>query len=92
MVALHVVPVELIYPPTGGKFDFYALLGRAARESFTMLARRKKLKPSDCRFIVARSTNFAETIVREAKKLRAADRYGEPRQDRVAATAAGKRC
>ena len=72
LVALHVVPAELIYPPTGGRFDFYALLERDARENFRRLAKRKKLKPEDCRFIVAHGTNFAEVIARQAKKMRAA--------------------
>jgi nucleotide-binding universal stress UspA family protein len=71
LVSLHVVPAELIYPPTGGRFDFYGLLERDARENFKRLAKRKKLKPEDCRFIVARGTNFAEIIVRQAKKMRA---------------------
>jgi len=26
LVALNVVPAELIYPPTGGQFDFYGLM------------------------------------------------------------------
>ena len=69
LVALHVAPAELIYPPTGGRFDFYALLERDARENFSRLAKRKKLKPADCRFVVARGTDFAEIIVRQAKKL-----------------------
>lgn len=30
VVALNVVPAELIYPPTGGRFDFYGLLERDA--------------------------------------------------------------
>ena len=72
LVALHVVPAELIYPPTGGRFDFYSLLERDARENFRKLAKRKKLKPEDCQFIVARGTNFAEVIARQAKKMRAA--------------------
>jgi universal stress protein A len=72
LVALHVVPAELIYPPTGGRFDFYGLLERDARENFRKLAKRKKLKPQDCQFIVARGTNFAEVIARQAKKMRAA--------------------
>ena len=72
LVALHVAPAELIYPPTGGRFDFYRLLERDAREHFSRLAKRKKLKPEDCRFIVARGTNFAEVIVRQAKKIRVA--------------------
>jgi nucleotide-binding universal stress UspA family protein len=41
LVALHVVPAELIYPPTGGRFDFYGLLERDARENFRKLAKRK---------------------------------------------------
>jgi nucleotide-binding universal stress UspA family protein len=69
VVALHVAPAELIYPPTGGRFDFYRLLERDARENFSRLAKRKKLKPADCRFVVARGTDFAEIIVRQAKKL-----------------------
>jgi nucleotide-binding universal stress UspA family protein len=71
VVALHVIPAEMIYPPTGGRFDFYALLEREARENFRKLSQRKKLKPAQCRFVVARGTNFAEVIVQEAKKLRA---------------------
>jgi nucleotide-binding universal stress UspA family protein len=72
LVALHVVPAELIYPPTGGRFYFYTLLERDARENFRKLAKRKRLKPEDCQFIVARGTNFAEVIARQAKKMRAA--------------------
>jgi nucleotide-binding universal stress UspA family protein len=72
LVALHVVPAELIYPPTGGRFDFYRLLERDARENFSRLAKRKKLKPEDCRLIVARGTNFAEVIARQAKQMRVA--------------------
>jgi nucleotide-binding universal stress UspA family protein len=72
LVALHVVPAELIYPPTGGRFDFYRLLERDARENFSRLAKRKKLKPEDCRLIVARGTNFAEVIARQARKMRVA--------------------
>jgi len=69
LVALHVAPAELIYPPTSGRFDFYALLERDARENFSRLAKRKKLTLADCRFVVARGTNFAEIIARQAKKL-----------------------
>jgi nucleotide-binding universal stress UspA family protein len=72
VVALHVVPAELIYPPTGGTFDFYGLLERDARENFSKLARRKRLKPEACRFMLARGINYAEIIARQAKKLRAA--------------------
>lgn len=72
LVALHVIPAELIYPPTGGSFDFYAQLERDARENFSRLAKRKKLKPEHCRFIVARGTNFAEVVAKQARKMRVA--------------------
>jgi nucleotide-binding universal stress UspA family protein len=72
VVALHVVPAELIYPPTGGRFEFFRLLEREARDNFKKLAKRKKLKPEDCRFLVARGTDYADVIARQAKKMRAA--------------------
>ena len=71
VVALHVVPTELIYPQTGGSFDFYGLLERDARESFQKLAKRKRLRPKDCELVLTRGTDFADIIVRQAKKLRA---------------------
>jgi nucleotide-binding universal stress UspA family protein len=71
LIALHVVPAELIYPPTGGRFDFYGLMERDARQNFAKLARRKKVKAGECRLILARGINFAEIIVQQAGKLRA---------------------
>jgi nucleotide-binding universal stress UspA family protein len=70
LIALHVVPTELIYPPTGGRFDFYGLMERDARERFARLAKRKGLKTTDCEFILARGADFADVIVRQAKRLR----------------------
>jgi nucleotide-binding universal stress UspA family protein len=70
LIALHVVPTELIYPPTGGRFDFYGLMERDARERFARLAKRKGLKATDCEFILARGADFADVIVRQAKRLR----------------------
>ncbi|HSE86310.1 MAG TPA: universal stress protein [Candidatus Binatia bacterium] len=72
VVALHVVPAELIYPPIGGRFEFYRLLEREAHDNFRKLIKRKKLEPEDCRFLVARGTDFADVISRQAKKIRAA--------------------
>ena len=69
LVALHVVPAELIYPPTGGRFDFYGLLERDARQNYAKLARQKKVKPAECRLVLARGVNFAELIVQQAQKL-----------------------
>lgn len=71
LIALHVVAAELIYPPTGGRFDFYGLLERDARRNFATLARRKKIKSAQCRLVLARGINFAEVIVQQARKLHA---------------------
>jgi len=72
LVALNVVPAELIYPPTGGQFDFYGLMERDARDRFAKLAKRKGVKAGECKLVLARGTDFAAVIVRQAKKLHAA--------------------
>jgi nucleotide-binding universal stress UspA family protein len=72
LIALNVVPAELIYPPTGGRFDFYGLMERDARDQFKRFAKRKGLKPSECELVLARGTDFADVIVRQAKRLRVA--------------------
>jgi len=71
LIALHVVPAELIYPPTGGRFDFYGLMERDARANFRKLLKRKRLQPKDCELVLARGTDFAEIIARQAKRLHA---------------------
>jgi nucleotide-binding universal stress UspA family protein len=71
VIALHVVPAELIYPPIGQSFDFYSMLERDARENFRRLLRRKRLQPRDCPLLLARGTDFGAVIVRQASKLRA---------------------
>jgi nucleotide-binding universal stress UspA family protein len=71
LIALHVVPAELIYPPTGGRFDFYGLMERDARANFRTLLKCKRLQPKDCELVLARGTDFAEIIARQAKRLRA---------------------
>ena len=72
LVALNVVPAELIYPPTGGQFDFYGLMERDARDRFAKFAKRKGIRDGECKLVLARGTDFAAVIVRQAKKLRAA--------------------
>jgi nucleotide-binding universal stress UspA family protein len=69
LYALHVVPAELIYPPTGGRFDFYGFLQREARENFSRLTKRNSVKPRECELVLARGTDFADIIVRQAKRL-----------------------
>jgi nucleotide-binding universal stress UspA family protein len=71
IIALHVIPAEIIYTPMAGRFDFYSLLERDARESFRKLAKRKRLKPEACQLVLARGANFGEIIARQAKRLRA---------------------
>ena len=72
VVALHVVPAELIHPPIGKALDFYPLLARDAQNKFRRLAKRRKLQGSNCQFILGRGMNFADIIARQAKKLRVA--------------------
>ena len=69
LIALHVVPTEILATPIDARFDLSSLLERDARAAFEKLAKRKRLTPSDCRFRVSRGTNFGEVIAREAKKL-----------------------
>lgn len=71
LIALNVVPAELIYPPTGGQFDFYGLMERDARDRFAKLVKRKGVKAGECKLALAHGTDFAAVIVRQAKKLRA---------------------
>src|SRR5215469_13231731 len=58
VVALHVIPAEVIYTPLAGRFDFYALLERDARESFRKFMKRKRLKPEDCRLEIVAQCKF----------------------------------
>ena len=71
VVALHVVPAEMVYAPVGPGIDFYSLLKRDARENYRKLLRRKRLQPKDCALVLARGTDFAAVIVRQASRLRA---------------------
>lgn len=72
LIALNVVPAEMIYPPMGGQFDFYGMMERDARDHFAKLIKRKGVKATECKLLLARGTDFAEVIVRQAKKLRVA--------------------
>ena len=71
LIALHVVPVEMVYSPIGDQFDLYGLMEREARENFRKLLRRKRLQPKDCELALARGTDFGSVIARQAKRLRA---------------------
>ncbi len=67
LFALHVVPAEMIYPPSGASFDFYGLMERDAHANFAKLLKRKGLNARDCELVLARGTDFADIIVRQAK-------------------------
>jgi len=69
LVALHVVPGELIYPAAGGRFDFYGLMERDARANFRTLLKRKRLEPKDCELVLQRGVDFARIIARQAQRL-----------------------
>jgi len=69
VIALHVIPTEIVYTPVAGRLDLYSLMERDAQESFRLLSKRRRLKPEDCRFESVRAANFAEAIARRAKKL-----------------------
>jgi nucleotide-binding universal stress UspA family protein len=71
VIALNVIPAEPIYPPMGGTFDFYGFLERDAQQNFSRLLKRKRLQPKDCKLVLARGTDFAAIIARQAKRLRA---------------------
>lgn len=71
LVALHVLPAEMVYPPTGGSFDFYAMLERDAREKFNKLVQRKKVDAKECQLVLGRGTDFADIVVQQSKKLKA---------------------
>ena len=73
LFALHVMPAEeMIYPPSGASFDFYGLMEREARANFAKLMKRKGFNARECELVLARGTDFADIIVRQAKKLRVA--------------------
>jgi nucleotide-binding universal stress UspA family protein len=71
VIALHVLPAEIIYAPIGPGIDFYSVMEREARANFAKLLKRKRLQPKDCELVVKRGMDFADIIARQAKKLRA---------------------
>ena len=71
VIALHVIPAEMVYAPISPPMDFYSLMERDARENYRRLLRRKRLQPKDCALVLERGTDFAATIARQASKLHA---------------------
>lgn len=71
LIALHVVPVEMVYSPIADQFDLYDLMERETRENFRKFLKRKRLQPKDCGLALARGTDFGRVIARQAKRLRA---------------------
>jgi nucleotide-binding universal stress UspA family protein len=71
VIALHVVPSEMVYAPVGPGFDLHSMMERDARENYRRLLRRKRLQPKDCPLVLARGTDFAAIIARQANRLHA---------------------
>lgn len=69
IIGVHVIPAEMVYPQTASRFDLYGLMVRDARENFAKIVKRKKLTKKDCEMRLARGTDFADIIVRQAKKV-----------------------
>ncbi len=71
LVLLHVVPAAMVYPSERAAFDFYGLLEHDAREKFSKLAKRKKLKSGEYKTVITRGLSPGAIIAKEAKKLKA---------------------
>ena len=71
VIALHVVPAEMVYALIGPAVDLHSFMKRDARENYRRLLHRKRLQPKDCSLVLARGTDFAAIIVRQASRLHA---------------------
>lgn len=70
VILLHVIPAANVKRSEGTAFDFYRLLESEARENFSTLANRKKLKPGKYQTVISRGLSPGEVIAKEAKKLK----------------------
>ena len=68
VISLHVVPVEVVDPQTSASFDLYGMMEREAQQNFQKLVKRKHLDGKNSTLVLARGTDFAAIIVRQAKK------------------------
>ncbi|HEX7233207.1 MAG TPA: universal stress protein, partial [Candidatus Binatia bacterium] len=71
-ISLHVVPVEVVDPQTSASFDLYGMMEREAQQNFQKLVKRKHLDRKNSTLVLARGTDFAAIVVRQAKKIGAA--------------------
>jgi nucleotide-binding universal stress UspA family protein len=71
LTLMHVIPAAMVYPSEGTRFDLYSLLERDARADLARLMKRKKLGPGAAEILLMRGANPADTIARQAKKIRA---------------------
>jgi nucleotide-binding universal stress UspA family protein len=71
LVLLYVIPATSVERSEGTIVEFYRLLERDAREKFSALAKRKKLKPGEYETVIRRGLSAGAIIAKEAKKLKA---------------------
>ena len=71
LCALNVVPAELIYPPTGGQFDFYGSDGARCARSLCQVGEAQSHQTARVQARFGARYRFRRVIVRQAKKLRA---------------------
>lgn len=71
VILLHVIASAAGNRRGGTIAQFYRLLESEARENFSKLAERKKLKPGDFETIISRGLSPGEVIAKEAKKHKA---------------------
>jgi universal stress protein A len=70
LILFHVIPAANIKRSEGTALDFYRLLESEAREKFSSLAKRKKLKQGKYQTVISRGLSPGEAIARQAKKLK----------------------
>ena len=76
LLFIHVITVPVILPDDGGTAqfldDYYGAAEQDAREKMQKLAKQKKLKPQNYRFVIVKRGDPAHAIASQAKKSRAA--------------------
>jgi universal stress protein A len=70
VILLHVIAAARIKRSEGTALDFYRLLKSEARENFSKLAKRKKLKPGKYQTVISRGLSPGVVIAKQAKKLK----------------------
>ena len=70
VILLHVIAAARIKRSEGTALDFYRLLKSEARENFSKVAKRKRLKPGKYQTVISRGLSPGVVIAKQAKKLK----------------------